>query len=126
MNSDGATKFNRNSDELFEAAGRSFGIRDVAREKCSAAIEFKIEIACVGFRLEEKFNTTVFPDFVAISGSHAANKLVLDFEDSMNSGRVVKQANESAWVMLAGFFAKEFYFQNVGSFPEGTIPISCE
>jgi len=124
MNFDGAAKFNWNSYELFETAGRAFGIGDIAREKCAAAIEFKIEVTGVGFWLEEKFYATVFPDFIAVSGSHAAHKAVFDFENSVDSRRIVKQSNLGAWVMLAGFFTKEFYFQNAGSFPEGPIPIS--
>lgn len=110
MNSDGAAQFNWDSDELFEAAGRAFGIGDVAREKCPAAIEFEIEIAFVGFWLEEKFYASILPNFVAISGSHAPNKAVFNFKNSVDSRRIVKQSNLGAWVMFAGFFAEKFYF----------------
>ena len=126
MNFDGAAEFDWNSYKLFEAAGCAFGIGDVTREKCAAAIEFKVEVACVGLGLEEKFHATVFPDFIAVSRSHAAHISVFDFENSVNSGCIVKQANLSARAMLARFLAKEFYFQSVGSFPEGTVPISRE
>ena len=123
MNPNGASELRRDSHEFFEAAGSAFGIGDVAREKCAAAIEFKIEVAGVGLGLKEKFYATVFPDFVAVSGSHAADILVFNFENSMDSHRVVKQANLGARVMFAGFFAKEFYFQSVGGFPKGVVPI---
>src|SRR4051812_6393332 len=108
MNFDGATEFNWNFYELFESTGSAFWIGDIARKICSTAIEFKIEVAGIRFGLKEKFHATVFPNFIAISGPHAANKLVLDFEDAVNSRGVIKQADESARMMFAGFFAEIF------------------
>ena len=101
MNLDASRQFKRNFGGLLESAGDSLWICDVAAEKRAAAIEFKIEVAFVRFRLEKKFHATVFPNFITVSRSHAANKTITDFENAVKAVRIVEQTRESPGAMAA-------------------------
>ena len=118
VNLDSPGQFQRDFGELLETAGHAFWIGDVATEVRAAAIEFKIEVAFVGFWLHEKFHATVFPDFVHVIRPLTAHVTVANVENSVNAFRIEKQARGSLWAMVAAFGSEIFKFV-VGGQNEG-------
>src|SRR4051812_30963158 len=84
-----------NFDGLFKTRWYARRIVDVTAEKRAAAVEFEIEIPFIGFRLDEKLHATVFPDFVHVVRSHAADKLVPHMKNAVNALRIIKKPRRS-------------------------------
>src|SRR5262249_28493296 len=80
----------RQSCELFEAARDTLRINDVRAKESSAAVEFEIEVAMIGFGLNKEFDAAVLPNRVKISRPFAQDVTILDTEQTVNAGFFVE------------------------------------
>lgn len=83
MDSNSAALFMCQVFEVRKALFRPGVIDDVKSEHGPAAVELKIEVSTVFFRLNEKFHTAVLVNGLLKSGMNRADIIVVDTEKPM-------------------------------------------
>jgi hypothetical protein len=75
--------FPRQFCKFLKTVWSPFRVNDVRTEEGAAAIEFKIEVAAIGFGLRKEFDATVFPNFVEVIRANTANVAIVNLKNPM-------------------------------------------